>query len=432
MYIYEYSTWPMFRWDSGKIMTILEEVSRQQGLLFGRLSHLGFEDKLLTMAENITRDVVFSSEIEGVRLNVEEVRSSIAHRLGIDSMRQSVASSRYVDAVVSITIDACEHAGDALTHEKLFAWQAAFFPAGFSEGRSIEVGQYRTHDEHIVSGFMGREKVHYVAPPPERIPGEMEQFIRWFNDDKDLPSSVASAIAHLWFVSIHPFEDGNGRLSRILGDILLARGDGSPLRFYNLSAEINRDKKHYYDILEKTQREDGDITAWLLWYLRTLNVSLMESNRLVSMTLNKSFFWLRNKSVPLTERQMRTLNLFLDGHESKITTKQWAAFNKCSVDTAGRDIQDLVSKGILVEELPGAKRPSYAIRYRGKAEIPPEMLENAHVWRDEEQGTYYLSSICHGALIKERLQQLDAERFLRKDTTLAALIDKYCTYLMEE
>lgn len=265
MYIHNLPSWPNFHWDSTALMSLLEAVSRQQGHLFGRLSHLGFEDKLVAMAENVTRDVVYSSEIEGIRLNADEVRSSIARRLGIESIKHTASSSHYVDAVVSATIDACEHPNEPLTNERLFAWQAAFFPTGYSGGTTIEVGQYRTHEEHIVSGYMGREKVHYVAPSPERVPAEMELFLNWFNGEHDEPSAIASAIAHFWFVSIHPFEDGNGRLSRIIGDILLARGDQSALRFYNMSAEINRDKKHYYEILERTQKGDGDITEWLAW-----------------------------------------------------------------------------------------------------------------------------------------------------------------------
>ncbi len=431
MYIHEYPSWPRFRWDASQIMSLLEVVSRQQGHLFGRLGNLGFNAQLHAMAENITHDVVYSSEIEGIRLNADEVRGSIARRLGIEGLRTAVAPSHYVDAVVAVTVDACEHANDPLTHEKLFAWQAAFFPTGYSNGSSIEVGRYRTHEEHIVSGLLGRGKVHYVAPAPERVPAEMQRFLDWFNADHDMPSSVTSAIAHLWFVSIHPFEDGNGRLSRILADILLARGDRSDLRFYNMSAEINRDKKHYYEILEKTQHGDGEITEWLLWYLKTLKASLEEANKQVSRTLNKSFFWLRFASLPLTERQTRTLNLFLDGYESKINTKQWAALNKCSSDTAGRDIQDLVGKGILMEEVPGAKRPTYAIRYRGAAELPSELLDNARMERDEQSGNHYLISKIDGRPVKEWVQPLDAERLEDGATTMAILLDKYCAYLLQ-
>lgn len=208
-----------------------------------------------------------------------------------------------------------------------------------------------------------RERIHYIAPAPSRVEDEMKLFINWFNADKPLSPVIRSAIVHLWFVSIHPFEDGNGRLARILGDIYLARGDKSRYRFYNISSEINRDKKHYYDILERTQHGDGEISEWLVWYLQTLLRSIQEANTIVSTVLNKSFFWMRAACIPMSERQTNTLNLFLDGYEAKITTKNWADINKCSKDTANRDIQDLVDKGILREDIPGAKRPSYSICY---------------------------------------------------------------------
>lgn len=314
------------------------------------------------MAENLTHDVVYSSEIEGIRLNADEVRSSIARRLGIENVKQ-VAPSHYVDNVVAVMLDAMEHYDGQLTKEKLCAWQSAFFPTGFSEGSQIEVGKYRTHEEHVVSGYLGRERVHYIAPSPQRVQEEMERFIQWFNDGKSLSPVIRSAIAHFWFVSIHPFEDGNGRLARILGDMFLARGDKSRFRFYNISSEINRDKNHYYDILERTQRGDGDITEWLVWYMKTLLAAIHEANATVNTILNKSFFWMRATGIPLSERQTYTLNLFLDGYEAKITSKTWAALNKCSKDTALRDIQDLLQKGILHEDVPGAKRPSYSIYY---------------------------------------------------------------------
>lgn len=314
------------------------------------------------MAENLTHDVVYSSEIEGIRLNADEVRSSIARRLGIENVKQ-VAPSHYVDNVVAVMLDAMEHYDGQLTKEKLCAWQSAFFPTGFSEGAQIEVKKYRTHEEHVVSGYLGRERVHYIAPSPQRVQEEMERFIQWFNDGKSLSPVIRSAIAHFWFVSIHPFEDGNGRLARILGDMFLARGDKSRFRFYNISSEINRDKNHYYDILERTQRGDGDITEWLVWYMKTLLAAIHEANATVNTILNKSFFWMRATGIPLSERQTYTLNLFLDGYEAKITSKTWAALNKCSKDTALRDIQDLLQKGILHEDVPGAKRPSYSIYY---------------------------------------------------------------------
>lgn len=258
MYIHEKDNWTAFRWNATELTAILEEVNRKQGLLYGRLSSLGFDSKLKAMAENLTYDVVYSSEIEEIRLNVDEVRSSIARKLGIENVKQT-APSHYIDSVVAVMLDAVNHYDQLLTKEKICAWQAAFFPTGFSEGFQIEVGQYRTNEEHIVSGMFGREKIHYIAPSPERVDEEMAHFLDWFNSQENISSVIRSAIAHFWFVSIHPFEDGNGRLARILSDMLLARADKSEFRFYNISSQINKDKNRYYNILEKAQHGDGDI-----------------------------------------------------------------------------------------------------------------------------------------------------------------------------
>lgn len=362
MYIHERDNWTAFRWDATGLTALLEEVNRKQGLLYGRLASLGFDSKLKAMAENLTYDVVYSSEIEGIRLNVDEVRSSIARKLGIENIKQT-APSHYIDSVVAVMLDAVSHYGQLLTKEKICAWQAAFFPTGFSEGSQIEVGQYRTNEEHIVSGMFGREKIHYVAPSPGRVDEEMAHFLDWFNNHDNINSVIRSAIAHFWFVSIHPFEDGNGRLARILSDMLLARADKSEFRFYNISSQINKEKKRYYDILEKAQHSDGDITEWICWYANTLSLALDEAENIVSTILNKSFFWQKASSIPLSQRQTDMLNLFLDGYEAKITSKTWASLAKCSKDTAIRDIQDLVDKEILRENIPGAKRPSYSIIY---------------------------------------------------------------------
>ena len=322
MYIHEREGWTAFQWDASVLTAILEDVSRKQGLLYGRLASLGFDSKLKAMAENLTHDVVCSSEIEGIRLNVDEVRSSIARKLGIENVRQT-APSHYVDSVVAVMLDAVSHYDQPLTKEKICAWQAAFFPSGYSEGSQIEVGRYRTHEEHIVSGMFGREKIHYVAPSPERLDDEMEKFLDWFNSREEMSSVIRSAIAHFWFISIHPFEDGNGRLARILSDIVLARADKSEFRFYNISSQINKDKNRYYDILEKAQQGDGDITEWIVWYAHTLSAALDEAMHIVSAILNKSIFWQRASSVALSQRQTDMLNLFLDGYEAKITTKTW-------------------------------------------------------------------------------------------------------------
>lgn len=425
MYIHERDNWTEFRWDLAALSALLEEVSRKQGLLYGRLSSLGFDSKLKAMAENLTYEVVHSSEIEGVRLNVDEVRSSIARKLGIENVKQT-SPSHYIDSVVNVMLEAVRDHNQTLTKEKLCMWQAAFFPLGFSEGIQIETGCYRTHDEHIVSGMFGRERIHYIAPSPNRLEEEMEKFLKWFNTDENVSSVIRSAVAHLWFVSIHPFEDGNGRMARILSDILLARADKSEFRFYNISSQINKEKNHYYNILEKTQHGNGDITEWIHWYASTLSRALDEAETIVSTILNKSFFWQKASSVAMSQRQTDIINIFLDGYEAKITSKSWASLGKCSKDTAIRDIQDLVKKNILREDIPGAKRPSYSIIY------DPENI-SAHFTEvrieHKNEGTY-LNAIYKGKiLVHERIIPLDAERYLKGEFPLENLLAKYCSYI---
>ena len=425
MYIHERDNWTDFRWDTSQVSLLQEKVFRKQGLLYGRLSSLGFDSKLRAMAENLTYDVVYSSEIEGIRLNVDQVRSSIARKLGIKNVKFT-APSHYVDSVVGVMLEAVQHYDMTLSKEKLSAWQAAFFPSNFSEGRQIETGQYRTNDEQIVSGMFGREKIHYIAPSPDRVEEEMEKFLNWFDGEQPVSSAIRSAIAHLWFVSIHPFEDGNGRLARILSDMLLARGEKSEFRFYNVSSQINKDKNHYYDILERMQHGDGDITEWLVWYMQKLVDALGEADTIVTTILNKSFFWQKASSVPMTERQTQILNLFLDGYEAKITSKTWATLAKCSKDTAIRDIQDLVDKNILIEDIPGAKRPSYSIVY--DAEDLTQFFTELNI--TEENGTPYLKALFKGKKpICERVLKLDAERYEKGDLPLANLLSKYCSYI---
>ena len=426
MYIHERENWTQFRWDNSRVSLLLEQVCRKQGMLYGRLGSLGFDSKLRAMAENMTYDVVYSSEIEGVRMNIDEVRSSIEHRLGIENVKYT-APSHYIDSVVGAMLDAVQHYDQYLTKDKLCAWQAAFFPSGLSDGARIEVGKYRTNEEHIVSGMFGREKIHYIAPSPERVEEEMRQFLDWFNSNESESYVIRSAVAHFRFVSIHPFEDGNGRLARILSEMLLARGDKDGFRFYNISSQINKDKNHYYDILERMQRGDGDITEWLVWYLQKLVDAFDDAEALVFTILNKSFFWQKASSVPMTARQMQVLNIFLDGYEAKITSKSWAALAKCSKDTAIRDIQDLIGKNVLREDIPGAKRPSYSIVY-DKEDLTQFFTE---VEIREENGAFYLYALLKGKKnIRERILSLDAGRYLKGELSLSNLLNKYCSYMM--
>src|SRR5574344_324245 len=426
MYIHERENWTKFRWDETKVSLPLEIASRKRGLLYGRLGDIGFENKLREMAENLTMDVVHSSEIEGVKLNIDEVRSSIARTLGIENVKYT-APSHYVDSVVSVMLDAVKNYNVPLTKEQLCGWQSAFWRTGYSEGSNIEVGKYRTHEEHIVSGMYGREHIHYIAPSPDRLESEMAQFIDWFNADMSISSVILSAIAHLWFVSIHPFEDGNGRLARILSDMILAKGDGSELRFYNISAQINKDKNHYYEILERMQHGDGDITEWLIWYINTLIASLDDAYTNISIVLNKSLFWKCHSEIPFTPRQTTILNLFLDGYEGKITSKNWASLAKCSQDTANRDIKDLLDKNVIKEDTPGAKRPSYSIVY------DPEDISGmfSDIELKEENGHFYIAGKFRGSeVVHERLLPLDAERLKKGDIQIESIISKYCSYLV--
>ena len=436
MYIHERDNWTDFRWDASEVSLLQEKVFRKQGVLYGRLSSLGFDSKLRAMAENLTYDVVYSSEIEGIRLNVDQVRSSIARKLGIENVKDT-APSHYVDSVVGVMLEAVQHYDMTLSKEKLCAWQAAFFPSGYSEGSQIEIGQYRTNEEHIVSGrfssaarrgkpMFGREKIHYIAPSPNRVEAEMGKFLAWFDGEEPVSSVIRSAIAHFWFVSIHPFEDDNGRLARILSDMLLARGEKSDFRFYNVSSQINKDKNHYYDILERMQHGDGDITEWLVWYMQKLVDALDEADTIVTTILNKSFFWQKASAVPMTERQTQMLNLFLDGYEAKITSKTWATLAKCSKDTAIRDIQDLVEKNILIEDIPGAKRPSYSIVY--DSEDLTQFFSDVSIV--EENGIPYLKALYKGKRpINERILKLDAERYKKGDLPLSNMLSKYCSYI---
>lgn len=428
MYIHERKNWTDFRWNDSEIALSLDLVTREQGKLYGRLHNLGFEGQLRATAENLTHDVVYSSEIEGIRLNADEVRSSIAKRLGIENVSKS-AASHYIEGVVAVMVEAMEHYDQPLTKEKLCEWQSAFFPTGYSAGIRIEVGKYRPHEEHIVSGYLGRERVHYIAPAAGRVEEEMRRFIDWFNADKPLSPIIRSAIAHLWFVSIHPFEDGNGRLARILGDIYLARGDNSRFRFYNISSEINRDKSHYYAILERTQRGDGDITEWVSWYLGTLHRAIQEANVSVSTVLNKNVFWTRAAAMSLNERQTHTLNCFLDGYEAKITSKSWAALNKCSKDTANRDIRDLVEKGLLREDIPGAKRPSYSICYNSDDSVLSNLFTDAVIIKEGDE--FYVTAKFKDAIVKERILTLDAVRCQKGDLPMTHLLDKYFSHITQ-
>ena len=357
-YIYQYSNWPDFTWDDKEIQALLGKVRHLQGKLFGQMSTLGFSVKEETMLSTLTLDVLKSSEIEGEILNYEQVRSSIARKLGLDYAGM-VYSDRYVDGVVEMMLDATQNYRKQLDDERLFGWHAALFPTGRSGIFKIDVACYRSGKMQVVSGAMGKEKIHYQAPPPAEVKFEMDRFLDWFDKENKLDLVIKSAIAHFWFIIIHPFDDGNGRIARAISDLLLARSDESSQRFYSLSNQILQERKVYYEILQKTQFSDGNITEWLTWYLNCLYRALGSSEESIQKVLYKTEFW--DKDTVLNARQRLMLNKLFDGFEGKLKSSKWAKIAKCSSDTALRDIKDLMDKGILKQEESGGRSTNYEL-----------------------------------------------------------------------
>ena len=359
-YIHDYENWWQFRYDSQQIMNVLGRVRAKQGALMGRMLSLGFDSQDEATLSNMSLELVRSSEIEGKELNLAEVRSSIARRLGIDTAG-FVSVSRYVDGVVEMQLDVTQNYARALTHDRLFGWHNVLFPTGMSGLYRIEVGKYRSGEMQVVSGAMGKEKVHYQAPLPMRVPAEMERFIDWVNSSDDIDAVLKAAIAHFWFVSIHPFDDGNGRIARALTDMLLARSENSGKRFYSVSAAIKILQKEYYEVLERTQHGDGDITDWLLWFFRCFEQALSASESTLTSVMQKNDFWKRNSDVSFNERQRKLLNMLFDGFVGKLTSSKWAKIAKCSSDTALNDIKDLMAKGILQKADEGGRSTNYTL-----------------------------------------------------------------------
>lgn len=360
-YIHEIPHWTDFKWDFGKISMLLAKVNKEAGYLAGRLSTIGFDAQLGALVEIVTHDIVSSSEIEGISLATEEVRSSVARRLGVDIPR-SRDSSRYIDGIVEMMLDAVSLYDKPLTADRLFGWHNCLFPSGRSGYTIIDVAKYRSGEMKVVSGTFGREKVHYEAPSPDRVPAEMDRFLAWFNAPDTPKTYLKSAIAHLWFVCIHPFDDGNGRIGRAIADMALSDADGTRMRFFSMSKQISADRKSYYDVLERTQKSDSNITAWLEWYLGCMSRAIASSDEILSRVLNKAVFWRNHADVTFSEREKAVLNIYLDGHIGKVTTKNWAKLSKVSLDTAARDIKHLVETGVL-EPQPGRVRDvAYGIR----------------------------------------------------------------------
>lgn len=363
MYIHQNSEWPKFTWDDRSLLNSLSEVRNLQGKLIGRMEVLGFSLKEEAFLETLTTDVVKSSKIEGENLEEKQVRSSIARKLGMD-IAGLIPSDRNVEGVVEMMLDATQLCEKPLTKERICNWHAALFPTGRSGMHKITVADWRkdeTGPMQVVSGPMGKEKVHFEAPSADLLENEMKNFIKWFNEDSDIEPVIKAGIAHLWFVTIHPFDDGNGRIARAIADMQLSRADNTNQRFYSMSAQIESEKKVYYETLEETQRGPLDITNWLKWFLKCLKQALESTEIMLEKVLAKAKFWEKHAKTIISERQQIMINHLLDDFYGKLTTSKWAKMTKCSQDTALRDIQDLLDKGILIKESGGGRSTSYAI-----------------------------------------------------------------------
>ena len=364
MYLYNNQNWPIFEWNSEKLLPLLSYVRNRQGKLIGKMGALGFELQNEANLEILTIEIIKSTEIEGEFLDREQVRSSIARRLGLD-ISGLVYSERNVDGIVDLMLDATRNYDKELNKERLFSWHAALFPTGQSGMYKIITGNWRddsTGPMQVVSGALGKEKVHYQAPPAVQLENEMRIFFDWFNLEQHIDSVLKAAIAHLWFVTLHPFEDGNGRISRALSDMLLARSDEQSYRFYSMSTQIRKERNSYYDILEKTQKSSLDITNWLEWFLNSLLHSIEDSEKLLEKVIYKHVFWLRHSKVSINGRQRKILNMLMDDFEGVLNTTKWAKIGKCSQDTALRDIQDLIEKGILTKTEQGGRSTNYELK----------------------------------------------------------------------
>jgi Fic family protein len=364
MYFYNDPNWPIFEWNSERLLPKLSLVRNRQGKLIGKMGALGFELRNEANLEILTQEIIKSTEIEGEILDREQVRSSIARRLGLN-ISGSVYSEHHVDGIVDLMIDATRNFEKDLNKERLFSWHSALFPSGQSGMYKIIAGKWRddsTGPMQVVSGALGKEKVHFQAPPATLIENEMRLFVDWFNLEQNTDLVLKAAIAHLWFVTIHPFEDGNGRISRALSDMLLARSDEQSYRFYSMSAQIRKERNSYYDILEKTQKGSLDITMWLEWFLNCLLHAIENSEKILEKIIKKHYFWVKHSRVSLNDRQRKILNMLLDDFHGVLNTTKWAKIGKCSQDSALRDIQYLIEKEILIKSEQGGRSTNYILK----------------------------------------------------------------------
>jgi Fic family protein len=359
--------WPRFHWDTEKLAEPLASVRHRQGRLIGHMEALGFTLRQEAVLRTLTADVLKSSEIEGEKLDAGQVRSSIARRLGMD-IGALKAADRHVEGVVEMMMDATRHYDQLLTEDRLFGWHAALFPTGRSGMTKIRTGAWRddkTGPMQVVSGPLGKEHVHFEAPKASRVPREMKAFLKWFESGAHMDAVLKAGLAHLWFVTVHPFDDGNGRIGRAIADMTLARSENSPQRFYSMPSQIRQERNAYYDILERTQKGTMDVTPWMEWFLGCLGRAIDGAQEILSAVLHKARFWERVKDVPLNGRQRLIVNRLLDGFEGKLTSSKYATLAKCSQDTAHRDILALVEHGVLVRNPEGGRSTSYSLAPAG-------------------------------------------------------------------
>ncbi len=348
-YIYQNADWHSFRWCGEKIQNLLLEIKKSQGYLLGKMDSLGFDVKNNALLQVLTENIIKSSEIEGQILDKHLVRSSIAKRLGIDIGGETPVS-RDIEGVVEMMLDATQNYFAEMTKDRLIGWHAALFPTGYSGMYKINVGNYRTDElgpMQVISGYEGKEKIHYEAPTASILENEMDEFLNYINTNNEYDSLIKAGIVHLWFVILHPFDDGNGRIARALTDMILARSDDSKFRFYSMSSQIQKNRKSYYEILEKTQKGSMDITNWLVWFLENLLIAIQSSGEITDKVLQKAEFWQKNSNLVFNERQIKVLNRFMDNFEGNLTTTKWAKMCNCSQDTASLDINDLIAKKIM-------------------------------------------------------------------------------------
>jgi Fic family protein len=372
VYIHELSDWPNFRWDHAGLSATLAAVRHRQGRLIGRMEGLGFRLREEAVLDTLTLDVLKSSEIEGEVLDRDQVRSSIARRLGLD-IGALTPADRDVEGVVEMMLDATQRYAEPLTEERLFGWHASLFPIGRSGMHRIKTGDWRddsTGAMQVVSGPIGKERVHFEAPQAKRLARELKAFLKWFNQPPETDPVLKAALAHFWFVTIHPFDDGNGRIARTIADMGLARSEASPTRFYSMSAQIRLERNDYYEILERTQKGTMDVTRWMRWFLGCLDRAFDGAEATLGTVLRKARFWEAHAGESFNDRQRKIMNRLLDGLEGKLTSSKWAKLAKCSQDTANRDINDLVRRGVLAKDAAGGRSTSYSLTEQAEKSEP--------------------------------------------------------------